>query len=774
MASTALQAYIASLDGLVAYWPLEDGAGVTNPVDLSANALHLTKTSSPTMASATSVVDSGGTSFSPTGSGGYLQRTVTAGTPLQLSSAVSFGFFIRPAALSTQRIGGRSSNWQMRLAASGALQWVVTVGGAASSLQAVSDANIATSDTWFVCGTYDGKEMKLYIDATVAAVRTNPGSINATTDAFTFGQGDGVYANGNLGHAFVLNRALSLGEQRGIIKLAKASALSAGSLFGDYERDTASSFIASSAFAGYCSLCGRAIREAEAKIRPSSSAGAARIAHPACHAFRMSSKAPVVAISQSSTETDYAGAAARLIWDSLEAFRDRVSPADTKYFNGTNMVANTASVTFKRSALGLATSVAYMTNYTRPQRGSWHIDFAKRLVNYILTFQQPNGSFNLGSGTIESHWQAWDIAQTYLLLRPYLDTNTATTWKNALIQVGDYMIGDGVGGSTDDLHWYVNGNFEAGLAPMVYDLLYRITGYTRYQDALTYQIAKAEAPVVSEVNNSTGHGLVVVRAPATPGGHLQTGKAATGLASSDTITSVGHGYSDGDPVMFSALSGGTGLLVDTLYIVRDATTDTFRLAPRKTVVTAGSAGTPTVFGTDTAIDFTTDITTATVHRTASGYFTEVNSGTPGHDFSYTQLALSFTSKWYTLTKHPKALYWSQLMLGDLEDRVDWGTVSAVQTGVNLGAGANQAILDARGGTRLNILTAWQTSGVPILKRQGRKGISDAMLAKHWASVRYQYDNAAFPNTLESYYRELHNDVFSGWIASASDWPGLPS
>lgn len=80
-------------------------------------------------------------------------------------------------------------------------------------------------------------------------------------------------------------------------------------------------------------------------------------------------------------------------------------------------------------------------------------------------------------------------------------------------------------------------------------------------------------------------------------------RAATGVASTDIVTSAGHGYANGDRVWFSALSGGSGLSSNTVYFVRDRTDDTFKLA-----ATAGGA----------ALEFSSDITSATVRKVSSG------------------------------------------------------------------------------------------------------------------------------------------------------------
>lgn len=78
------------------------------------------------------------------------------------------------------------------------------------------------------------------------------------------------------------------------------------------------------------------------------------------------------------------------------------------------------------------------------------------------------------------------------------------------------------------------------------------------------------------------------------------GNSVTGLAASDVIADTGHSFVNGTPLVFSALSGGSGLTVGTVYFVVNAVAATsYQLS-----ATTGGA----------AINFTTDITSATIGR----------------------------------------------------------------------------------------------------------------------------------------------------------------
>lgn len=89
---------------------------------------------------------------------------------------------------------------------------------------------------------------------------------------------------------------------------------------------------------------------------------------------------------------------------------------------------------------------------------------------------------------------------------------------------------------------------------------------------------------------------------------FQPSWAVTGDATANTISLVGHGFQNGMQLVFSAISGGSGLSANTLYYVVNAATDTFKLA-----ATSGGA----------AIDFTTTLTAGTIFRPGflTGYAT---------------------------------------------------------------------------------------------------------------------------------------------------------
>ncbi|HET6502114.1 MAG TPA: hypothetical protein VFG87_15265 [Amycolatopsis sp.] len=96
-------------------------------------------------------------------------------------------------------------------------------------------------------------------------------------------------------------------------------------------------------------------------------------------------------------------------------------------------------------------------------------------------------------------------------------------------------------------------------------------------------------------------------------GLLTKGANITGVTSTgspDTFTKTSHGLSNGDLVVASSISGGTGLVAGFPYFIVSTATNTFQLA-----LTSGGA----------AIDLSADLTSATFNK-----LTEISGGSPAY------------------------------------------------------------------------------------------------------------------------------------------------
>lgn len=83
-----------------------------------------------------------------------------------------------------------------------------------------------------------------------------------------------------------------------------------------------------------------------------------------------------------------------------------------------------------------------------------------------------------------------------------------------------------------------------------------------------------------------------------------------GDASTNAFTSTSHGYSNGDLMLFTAITGGAGIVVGDPYFVVSTAANTFQVSK-----TVGGA----------AVDFTTNVTAGTVRR-----LVELSGGSPAY------------------------------------------------------------------------------------------------------------------------------------------------
>lgn len=87
-------------------------------------------------------------------------------------------------------------------------------------------------------------------------------------------------------------------------------------------------------------------------------------------------------------------------------------------------------------------------------------------------------------------------------------------------------------------------------------------------------------------------------------------RSVTGTASTDVIADTATPYANGDIVVLSGLTGGTGLFVDQIYFIINKNTNDYQLAHSP----GGSA-----------VDFTTNLTAATINK-----LTEISGGSPAY------------------------------------------------------------------------------------------------------------------------------------------------
>lgn len=136
------------------------------------------------------------------------------------------------------------------------------------------------------------------------------------------------------------------------------------------------------------------------------------------------------------------------------------------------------------------------------------------------------------------------------------------------------------------------------------------------------------------------------------------GKAVTGVTATDIFTSAAHGFAAGNVVMFSGLTGGSGIVVGRPYFVIAANlaTNTFQVS----LIPAG-----------TAIDLGTDVTAGTVIR-----YVETTGGAPAYA--------------------RKAIAWNAAADGTIDDST------------------NGAVVDQPAGSKVDAVGGWNNASAVML------------------------------------------------------------
>jgi len=199
------------------------------------------------------------------------------------------------------------------------------------------------------------------------------------------------------------------------------------------------------------------------------------------------------------------------------------------------------------------------------------------------------------------------------------NTGTVTVAVPSASTATPQALGTAAAGTSDD---YSRAD-HIHAAPALNDLSNVSAATPSDNDVLVYDTATgnwvAEAPAAGGIAGSTGStDNAILRADGTGGSTAQASAiviedavssftGVTGDASTDIITVTGSGFSNGQKVRFTALTGGSGLNTTTNYFVIGASGDTFQLS-----TTEGGS----------FVNFTTNITAGTL---LNGHFTQVHT-----------------------------------------------------------------------------------------------------------------------------------------------------
>lgn len=194
--------------GLSVYYPFDENAG-TAVWDASANTNNATTTGTPTWTT-------GKVSNAITLNG---SSQAIIGPDVDISTAITVAIWVNPATSSqnakvvSKHSSGTNAQALLQLI-NGAPTFGVTTSGSGNLTNSTSTA-LSTSTWHHVVGTYDGTNVKLYINGSLVDTDPATGTIATNAFAWTIGKeatASSAYFNGSVDEFKVLNRALSVEE----------------------------------------------------------------------------------------------------------------------------------------------------------------------------------------------------------------------------------------------------------------------------------------------------------------------------------------------------------------------------------------------------------------------------------------------------------------------------------------------------------------------------------------------------------------------------------
>jgi hypothetical protein len=171
-----------------------------------------------------------------------------------------------------------------------------------------------------------------------------------------------------------------------------------------------------------------------------------------------------------------------------------------------------------------------------------------------------------------------------------------TTWLREVVVSGNIIKAAGTSGSSAKDGILVYANDPNNHASVTYSGI----------DGVTVSGNRIKGCLGKGINVNSGHGSLT---------------SVTGVAATDLFTKTAHGLLAGQAVAFSALTGGTGLTAGTIYyvIASGLTANAFKIS-----ATSGGA----------ALDFTTDVTAATLNTVGECLNIKVTENTVRDSTSY--------------------------------------------------------------------------------------------------------------------------------------------
>lgn len=497
---------LLALPGLVLAAHLND-AGGTVADDASPNSLDLTYSTSK--ASGAEIVNGLGTGMAAS-SALTASRAVPNGSPLQLSTGLTYAIWCNPTATSTnQDCVGRGNNFRLGIASGGAPHIYASISGF-PTVDLRAPNWITAGSTYFLAGTYDGKVVRLYVNGELLNEFARPGSIANTTDALLVGSGWSAPFTGSLEGLAIFNRALDLGEIRSLFLAGTKVTPYVEGLKRDRLYDSESPVIAVAAAAGRrCAGCGGTRTKIEPKIKK---ALALDEHHPGCASWKAVRK-PVVEISTSSNQVDYDQAILRQIEINLLSWTIHgTSMPKTKYYDGVRLEPRLQLPGAVDIFGPLAASAAVGLHHMGFDKHNPWMEFCIQQIERVWSLQLANGNIVNPSdayapGTSSLDFLGVPLAEAIIILRPHVDRATYNRWKANYVRMATYMQTQPL--PIPEKDFYTNWNREWGESG-IYAGAYLITGDEKWRLAYEAQYSFTISPPPNSGLPGRTYGLAII------------------------------------------------------------------------------------------------------------------------------------------------------------------------------------------------------------------------------------------------------------------------
>jgi hypothetical protein len=739
---------VLALDGLAAFWPLDEPSASATASDLGPHALGLTYEASTGSASGPSICKGLARSFAGDGATQWAQCAVAPSSPLAPTQAFTVGGWFQatetPAA-GTRLLWRGSANWGLSISPSLQVAGPTSITGATSvgvsNAYPCSYGPVDATNPYFLVLSWDGLELTLWVDGLKEqTIRGFGGSIIPTSDPFQLFNGGGnptVFAKALASGVFVVGRGITAGECMDLFVQGTLTKPPTEAIAFDFQYSS-NPVVAASPVSARCASCGGERRADEATVKTADGIEH----HVGCYGARQSAKS-IVSVTPGVTPTNSSGEVAKFLWAYITWCTRRTSPTDLLYLDPQTLlpaafiepgVPMPGSNPFASYA-GIATAAAMLVRYGDVPTSSWLLEVIKAIHKGAIAQQSPAGDYDTNLYGTPGQFYPVELAQTIALLGDKLDIETRAGWVKSLLS---YMNNNYL---ATYFPYYANGNIELQNLLLVWLTGY-ITGDERWQTQYERQYQLLVDPAVTQAAyptqdvNAAGNGLVYSRKPTDRTGQNGAGYFVESGASSE-IASI----SATNPAVVTLSSPLQGICPDmschtNTVLIMNGPPD-FNKSWKPTVLSATSLSIPY------------DNSGGPAFR-GNGAIAQAQ----GFDPDYTSYQANVASRLWVYNRDPAILRLMNLLYNQVAPLC-----------------SDEYVYNATNGTRHSLTETFSCAVMQTLAYVAGRSLPADAVAAQWNVTYRSYFQSAFTGSNQTYWRNIEYEM-GGFLMCAADWPDL--